>query len=208
MTEKICHCFGAGEFFGLCTEIKENDMTVAADGGLEAAVKCGITPDFVIGDFDSLGKIPKGKNITVLPAEKDTTDMFEAVSLGEKNGCTVFHLYGGTGGRLDHTLANIQLLRHFSEKGCCLYLHGDGYTVTAVTDGGVALNGKKGKYVSVFSLSDISEGVRLKNLKYELEDYRLTASFPLGVSNEFTENTAQISVRKGTLAVYYQEVTL
>ena len=77
-----------------------------------------------------------------------------------------------------------------------------------MTDGGVALNGKKGKYVSVFSLSDVSEGVRLKNLKYELEDYRLTASFPLGVSNEFTENTAQISVRKGTLAVYYQEVTL
>lgn len=208
MTAKICHCFGAGEFFCLRTAIDESDMVIAADGGLQTTESCGISPDFVIGDFDSLGKIPHGKNITVLPAEKDTTDMFEAVSLGEKNGCTVFHLYGGTGGRLDHTIANIQLLRHFSEKGYCLYLHGDGYTITAVTDGEIALDGEKGNYVSVFSLSDVSEGVRIKNLKYELENYRLTASFPLGVSNEFTENTAWISVKKGTVAVYYQEVTL
>ena len=205
--KKVCHCFGAGEFFGLCGPVKDNDIVIAADGGLETLKKCGITPDFVIGDFDSLGSVPEGGNVQLLPCEKDTTDMFEAASLGVKQGCGTIHLYGGTGGRLDHTLANIQLLKYFSEKGVSIFLHGDGFSVTAVTDSGISLSGKIGGYVSVFALSDKCEGVTLRNLKYELENHTLTNSFPLGVSNEFTEKEAEISVKKGTLAVYYTKGT-
>lgn len=203
ISKKVCHCFGAGDFFGLCSEINGGDIVIAADGGLNAAEKCGIKPDFVIGDFDSLGKIPVSGNVTVLPAEKDTTDMFEAVKKGADEGCTRFNLYGGTGGRLDHTIANLQLLKYFSEKALSLFLYGDGFALTAVTDGKISLKGKSGGYVSVFSLSDTSEGVTLKGLKYGLSDYTLKSSFPLGVSNEFTDNTAEISVKSGTLAVYY-----
>ena len=202
-TEKICHCFGAGEYFGSPAETEKADMVIVADGGLKVTEKYGISPDFVIGDFDSLGAVPENENTTVLPVEKDTTDMFEAIKKGAEEGCTVFHIYGGTGGRLDHTLANIQHLKYFAEKGLRLYLHGDGYIVTAVKDGEIALKGSKGGYVSVFSLSDISEGVSLKGLKYELSDYRLDNSFPLGVSNEFTGEEAHISVKNGTLAVYF-----
>lgn len=202
-TDKICHCFGAGDFFGLEAQINENDIVIAADGGLKALEKCGISPDYIIGDFDSLGSVPENGNITVLPTEKDTTDMFEAVEAGVKRGCNIFHLYGGTGGRLDHTIANIQLLKHFSEKGHSLFLYGDGYVITAVTDGKIRVYGKKGDYISVFALSDNAEGVSLKNLKYELHNHTLKSAFPLGVSNEFTEKTAEISVRSGTLAVYY-----
>lgn len=203
MSERICHCFGAGDFFGIKTPIRDGDIIIAADGGLSAAESCGLSPDYVIGDFDSLGKIPEERNTTILPAVKDTTDMFEAIALGVKNGCNKIHVYGGTGGRLDHTIANLQLLKYFSEKGITLFIYGDGFIITAVTDGETAVSGKRGDYISVFSLSDISEGVSLKNLKYELNDYKLTSAFPLGVSNEFTDNTAKISVRKGTLAVYY-----
>lgn len=108
-----------------------------------------------------------------------------------------------TGGRLDHTLANIQLLASLAEKGCEGVIFGEGYGITALKNGKITLSGKKGEYVSVFSLTDISEGVDLKGLKYELSDYTLRNTFPLGVSNEFTDKTAIISVRKGTLAVYY-----
>lgn len=199
----MCHCFGAGEFFGLCVPIGDDDIVIAADGGLKTLTKCGIEPDFVIGDFDSLGSVPEGGNVQPLPCEKDTTDMFEAAALAVEQGCGTLHLYGGTGGRLDHTLANIQLLKYFSEKGVSVFLHGNGFSVTAVTDGTIPLNGKYGGYVSVFALSDKCEGVTLKNLKYELDDHILTSSFPLGVSNEFTGKEAEISVKNGTLAVYF-----
>ena len=206
-SKKVCHCFGAGDFFGLCCEIGSKDIVIAADGGLKAAESCTVTPHCIIGDFDSLGIVPTGENITVLPCEKDTTDMFEAVNAGMKMGCQVFHLYGGTGGRLDHTLANIQLLKYFAEKGLSLFLYGKNYAITALNSGTILIDGRKGDYISVFSLSDVSSGVTLKNLKYELENRTLTNSFPLGVSNEFTDKTAEISVGEGTLAVYYTKGT-
>ena len=203
MSEYVCHCFGAGDFFGLSHNVGENDIVIAADGGLNAVKESGLFPSYIIGDFDSLGKVPGEKNTTVLPAVKDTTDMFEAIELGVKKGARKFHIYGGTGGRLDHTLANFQLLKYFSEENVQLFIYGDGFALTAVTNGKISLSGKKGSYVSVFSLSDISKGVTLKNLRYELDNCKLTNAFPLGVSNEFTDNTAEISVEDGTLAVYY-----
>lgn len=200
--KKVCHCFGAGDFFGTEAPVGKDDIIIAADGGLQSVERAGLTADYIIGDFDSLGYVPSGENITVLPSEKDTTDMYEAINAGYKKGCDVFHLYGGTGGRLDHTIANIQTLKCFSEKGLILYLYGRDYYITAVTDGKISVSGKKGDYISVFSLSDKSEGVSLYNLKYELMNHTLDNSFPLGVSNEFTDNAAEISVKRGTLAVY------
>ena len=203
MEKRVCHLVGAGDFSGLYEEIRSGDIVIAVDGGYRVLTELGISPDFVVGDFDSLGVVPVGENVTVLPSEKDVTDMFTAVNLGIEKGCDLFHIYGGTGGRLDHTLANFQLLRFFAEKGVQLFFYGEGFALTAVRNGSTSLSGKKGSYVSVFSLSDVSEGVCLSGLKYELENYTLTSSFPLGVSNEFTDRTAEISVRNGVLAVYY-----
>ena len=203
MKSKICHLVGAGDFFGFQSEISPDDTVIAVDGGYRVLTDSGITPDFIVGDFDSLGVVPEGANVTVLPSEKDVTDMFTAINLGIGKGGSVFHIYGGTGGRLDHTIANIQLLRYFAEKGIVLKIYGDGFVLTAVRNGAISLTGKNGSYISVFSLSDTSEDVTLKGLKYELENYTLTSSFPLGVSNEFTGNAAEISVGDGVLAVYY-----
>lgn len=203
MKSKVCHLVGAGDFFGLNTEISPEDTVIAVDGGYRALEREGIVPDYIVGDFDSLGVVPDGENVTVLPSVKDVTDMFTAINLGMEKGCVWFHIYGGTGGRLDHTLANFQLLRFFAEKGVTLMIYGDGFVLTAVRNGGITLFGEKGRFVSVFSLTDTSEGVTLRNLKYELENYTLTSSFPLGVSNEFTDKAAEISVENGVLAVYY-----
>ena len=203
MKSKVCHLVGAGDFFGFNGEISPDDTVIAVDGGYKVLEDKGIVPDFVVGDFDSLGVVPKGENVTVLPAEKDVTDMFTAINLGMEKGCVWFHIYGGTGGRLDHTIANIQLLSYFAQKGVTLFFYGDGFVLTVVRNGSITLFGEKGKYVSVFSLTDISDGVTLKGLKYELNNHKLTSSFPLGVSNEFTEKSAEISVQKGILAVYY-----
>lgn len=203
--EKCCFIFGAGERTPLYNRPSDNDIVIAADGGLKYLTELCIAPDFVVGDFDSLGEIPdfdRGK-MKILPCEKDTTDTYEAITAGINMNCTVFHIYGGTGGRLDHTIANLQLLSDLSEKGYKAFLYGCGYAVTAVTNGKTVISGEKGEYISVFSSSDISEGVNLKNLKYTLTDGEIKNTFPLGVSNEFIGKTAEISVKKGALLIYY-----
>ena len=109
------------------------------------------------------------------------------------------------GGRPDHTLANYSLLASLSKKGVRAYMTGEGYTVTAVTDAGVMISGKEGNTLSVFSWSDASYGVTLRNLKYTLDNAVLKNDFSLGVSNSFIDRTAEISVEKGTLLVMYED---
>lgn len=203
MDKKFCFIFGAGERTPLPLLPFEGSVVIAADGGLDFLRSADISPDYIIGDFDSLGEIPTGAKVTVLPKEKDVTDMWAAAEKGIDCGCNSFVIYGGTGGRLDHTLANLQLIAHLSKLGFEASLFGSGYAISAVTKGEIEISGRAGEYVSVFSLSDVCEGVTIENLKYCVENIRLTNDFPLGVSNEFTGKTAKISVKSGTIAVYY-----
>ena len=113
---KVCHIVGGGDFFGI-RSVGEGDFIIAADKGFRYLQNLGITPDLVIGDFDSLGHTPSGRNIIVLPCEKNDTDMGAAVAEGVERGYKNFILYGATGGRPDHTLANIQLISLLSSRG-------------------------------------------------------------------------------------------
>ena len=88
----------------------ENDFVIAADAGLRYLEQDEILADLVIGDFDTLKEIPTGANVVRLSCEKDDTDILAAVREGIKAGYAEFHIYGGTGGRIDHTLANLQVL--------------------------------------------------------------------------------------------------
>ena len=201
---KKCIVFGAGEYRGECTSAPPGAFVIAADGGLEYCRKEGITPDIIIGDFDSLGYLPPDENVICLPCEKDVTDTEAAVNEGIKRGCGDFTLYGCSGGRPDHSMAAYALLASLSMRGYAVRSIGCGFTVYALSDGEILLNGKKGNTVSVFSFTDKSDGVNLEGLKYPLTDAVLHSSYALGVSNEFEENTARISVKNGTLLVFAQ----
>lgn len=199
--EKICYIVGAGENYGLDFEPEEGDFVIAADAGLCCLEERGIAPDLIVGDFDTLQFVPQHGNVLKLPAEKDDTDMSMAIKEGIKAGYTVFHIYGGTGGRLDHTIANLQMLVYLSEQNLHGFLFDKDSVFTAVTDGEIAFGKIDTGYVSVFSCSDRAAGVFEQNLKYELDDVVLTNSFPLGVSNEFIGKESRIAVGEGTLLV-------
>lgn len=199
---KVCCCFGAGEFFGLHGDIPIDALIIAADAGIKIAEKCAIEPDIVVGDFDSLGYLPEARELVKLPVEKDQTDMAEAVDIGLERGCDEFLLYGATGGRLDHTLANIQIIAHLSAIGKRGFIYGNGFFLTAITSDSIRISGKIGDTVSVFSLTDRSERVTLHGLKYSLENHILLNTVALGVSNEFASESAEISVGNGTLLIY------
>lgn len=206
--DKVCVVFGAGEYYGEAPEVPQGAFVVAADGGLDHTRALGVEPDVVVGDFDSLvGAPPTAPRTVVLPPLKDDPDMLSALKIGWNTGCRVFHMYGGLGGRIDHTLANAALLAKVASVGGIAFLYGDGQIVTAIKDGALhfaAHNPRPGAMVSVFSHSDISRGVNEPGLAYELRDGELPATSAQGVSNEFLpDRPASISVSDGTLVVVF-----
>lgn len=196
----ICYIIGAGEFFGSFTP-KKDDLVIAADGGYETLLKLSIRCDVLIGDMDSIKKIPCGIEILRHKVEKDETDMHLAYLEGKNRGYSEFILYGGVGGRPDHTFANYCLLSYIKNEGGNATLIGDGYIAYTVKNNITRVRGKVGDEISVFAFGGTCEGVRIKGLYYELECGTLTPSFPLGVSNHFTEKEAEISAERGTLLV-------
>lgn len=205
MKTGICYVVGAGENYGLDFTPRSNDYVIAADAGFRALEQNGIKIDMVIGDFDTLKWVPTHPNVIVLNKEKDTTDMLSAVREGIKMGYDVFHIYCGTGGRVEHTIANMQLLAELSQNGKHVFLFGKDYVITAVTNEALRFPKDASGFVSVFSHSDKAEGVFLKGLKYKLENAVLSNTYPLGVSNEFIGEESSISVGNGTLVVVFSK---
>lgn len=203
MDERVCYIVGAGSFYDAGFAPGPGDYVVAADGGYQTLLDRGVPMDLVVGDFDSMGFRPDHPGVVELPAEKDDTDMMAALRLGLERGFRRFRLYGGAGGRVDHTLANLQSLVWLSKRGCGGELIGDGWTAAAVTDGTLAFGAERRGYVSVFCQGDRAEGVWLRGLKYPLTDAVLTCDFPLGVSNEFTGVESSVTVERGTLLVVW-----
>ncbi len=197
-----CIIFCAAGFQGLIASIEQDDYLLAADGGLAHMQALGLTPNGILGDFDSLGYIPEGS--TVFPVEKDDTDAMLAVRKGLQLGYTEFLLYGSLDGpRLDHTVANFQTLQYLADHGATGYLIGKDYIATVVKDGGICFDAAARGIVSVFCMGADATGVTLRGLKYPLENGTLTAGFPLGVSNHFTGKPSEISVKQGSLLVLW-----
>ena len=197
-----CVIFCAAEFDGLVQPLSGEDLLIAADGGLRHTEALGLTPHVILGDFDSLGFAPEGAS--VFPVEKDDTDAMLAVRRGLELGYREFVLYGSLDGpRLDHTVANFQTLQYLCHRGAYGYLVGSRHIVTVVKDGQLLFPAGWEGTVSVFCLGADAEGVTVEGLHYSLENGRLTAGFPLGVSNHFTGCAASVSVGKGSLLVLW-----
>ena len=188
------------------TSVKEsvsvNDAyIICADAGIELTNKEGITPDIIIGDFDSATEIPKGDNVIRLPKEKDDTDTLFCVKAAIEAGFKEIVICGGIGGRLDHTIANIQTLKYATNRGVKICLTDGNNTVYYLAHATMTLPPKDGYKFSVFAYSPVCTGVSIKNALYELNDAPLYSDFPIGASNEFKSGPAEISVEDGELLI-------
>ncbi|MDE5593703.1 MAG: thiamine diphosphokinase [Clostridiales bacterium] len=201
--EKLCVIFGAGETYSPRKHFGKDDLIIAADGGYAAAIEAGLEPNVVIGDFDS-GNVPEAAaHVIKLNRDKDDTDMLAAVKLGLRRGYKTFVLYGGTGGRPDHTYANISTLAYLNAYDARGFLVDKSTVATVITDGDITLPKTAHGTVSVFAYGGTASGVTYKNLSYILNDVELTPDFPLGVSNATTDKPAKISVKHGSLLIYF-----
>ena len=201
---KKCVIIGAGELFG-DVKLDTGDYLIAADGGLDHIKSLGLTPNVIIGDFDSVSdarEMPEGIEVIRHPVEKDETDSYLAYRLGYERGFREFHIFGGTGGREDHTFANYCLLLKAKNEGCNAFLYGKDQISTVIKNEKMRIFGNPGASFSVFALGAIASGVTVKGAKYEAEKVTLTPDFPLGVSNSFTDSGyADIEAECGALLV-------
>ncbi|MBQ8529297.1 MAG: thiamine diphosphokinase [Clostridia bacterium] len=137
----------------------------------------------------------------VFPVEKDETDTHLAYLEGAKRGYTAFRVYGGVGGREDHTFANYSLLLYAKNRGHSMTLVGDGYESFVIKNESVTLSGRLGATLSVFAFGGRASGVNILGAKYEARDVTLSPEFPLGVSNSFLRGEVKLSVKDGALLV-------
>ena len=181
-----------------------DSFVIAADKGYLHLRQKGIAPDLVLGDFDSLGFVPEAKKLLRFPVEKDDSDMMLALREGLRRGIRSFLMYGGIGGRLDHTIANIQSLSFLQSEGAKGLLYGDGTAAVLVRNGSARFPAHVKGYVSVFSYGERASGVTETGLYYPAEDIEIGNSFPIGLSNQFTGRESVVSVREGCLLIVWQ----
>ena len=199
---KTCIIFCAGGFEKLVESVRDGDFLMAADGGLVHLQRLGLSPDGILGDFDSLGYVPE--NAKVFPVEKDDTDAMLAVRQGLQLGYRRFVIYGGLDGpRLDHTVANFQTLQFLEDHGAQGYLAGNTYMATVIKNESVRFSETAQGIFSVFCMGADATGVTIRGAQYDLENGTLSAGFPLGVSNHFVGKSAQISVTDGSLLLLW-----
>lgn len=177
------------------------DFIICADGGVIYAERAGITPDLIVGDFDSLGHAPKGDNVIKVPVEKDDTDLQLALSLAIENHAKEITIIGGIGGRVDHTIGNIQNIVHYSENGVEINMIDPMQSITVQRPGTRIYKGGAGMKFSAFAHTPEVTGLTYKGAYYPLNNHTITNSFPLGISNEFVDSQIEVSFKTGILIV-------
>lgn len=197
-------------YFLLKEELKKSDIVICADSGANCFFKYKLTPDYLLGDFDSIEKnvldyfINEKCRVEKFPPEKDFTDtelaLNKAIALGAKE--IVF--LGCTGSRMDHFFGNLALLYKCMINSIKASIK-DNNNKIFLTDKSVSLVGDYGGYFSVMPYSDVVGNLSILGAKYELIDYDLKKGDALTVSNEFTDKNVKVTFDSGILIVFYSQ---
>ena len=192
------------EIKSLCTS---DDFIVCADSGYSFAKKAGLTPNLIIGDFDSLKEeLPQNTEVVKLNTHKDDTDTEHCVMECIRRGYKDFLLLGSIGGRTDHTFANIATLAFLSEYNYNGIARNNGEEIRILKEGSYEMKNKKGLIFSVFPYGCESVNVTYKGAEYMLNNKTLTYNVSRGISNVFVDDEAEITINRGRaiLLTYYK----
>ncbi|HEY5585919.1 MAG TPA: thiamine diphosphokinase [Ruminiclostridium sp.] len=182
------------------------DYIISVDGGARHLREMNIAPHILIGDFDSASSddlkyfIDQGIETYKFPAEKDMTDSELAIEKALEMGADELIFIGAIGSRVDHSLANILLLKKLLDigvKACIINENNQIYMFNST----FSLARKDGYKLSLIPISEKVTGVSTKGLKYKLNDATMTLGTSWGVSNEFQEDTATVTINEGILLV-------
>ena len=185
----------AGDFY-------PDDFVIACDRGYIYCERLGLCPDLLISDFDSYsGPVAPSIPTDRFASEKDDTDTMLAVRWAIEHGFQEILLCCALGGRMDHLIANIQSLVFAQKHGLRATLRDRDTEMITLEGGSIRLPKKDGWSLSVFAVDSPCRGVCIRGAKYPLENAEILPSFPIGVSNRWTADTAEIVVKEGILLI-------
>ncbi|WP_445488330.1 thiamine diphosphokinase [Niallia sp. 03133] len=188
----------------------DESVWIGVDRGVLYLLKRDIPVKTVFGDFDSVNEqewqeiMEHSSTINKFNPEKDETDMELALNWAVKRRPDTIRLFGATGGRLDHTVANIQLLLKeiMGDSHIHIEIIDKQNIVSIVTEGTHTLKRQADyPYVSFFPYSTNIVGLTLKGFKYPLNDRHIPVSSTLCISNELISDYGTFSFTKGILMV-------
>ncbi len=186
--------------------IRDAKLIISADGGARHLRALNILPHVMIGDFDSIHPDDqvffKEKQVKTLTfaSRKNNTDTELCLSWALENNATDITFLGVTGIRLDHTLANIFLLKKLAGQNIPARIINKNNEIHIVTDF-IKFKGGPKDFLSIIPITEKVIGITLKGLEYPLVDATLEMGSCLGVSNSFKETFASVSIKKGALIV-------
>lgn len=188
-----------GRYGRIRTYLREDDFFICCDSGLKHRQGLNITPDLIVGDFDSYEDPRLDIETIVLPREKDDTDTVFAVKEALKRGFQEFLLLGVAGGRLDHTLGNVSLLLMLDSLGKKAVALDDHAEMAVVSDTPAHIEDRY-PYFSLLNISGLAQGITIRNAKFPLTDGEITCEYQYGISNEVLPGmTAEVTVKNGRL---------
>jgi len=203
---------GSGQIYNydFCLDIlKSADKIICADGGTRHAANMKITPDVIIGDMDSseiscIDYFKKmGVKIVRYPKEKDKTDTHICVEFALTFSKEIT-LLGATGSRIDHTIANISLLKLGIDAKIPITVIDNKNRIRMIDDF-IVLGGSKGDLFSLIPVMGKAEGISTKGAYYELTDATIEFGDSYGISNCFNDDKVEVSLKKGYLLVIKSE---
>lgn len=184
--------------------IKDIDYVICADGGFNNAKRLGIRPDLVMGDMDSIkGILPKKINFIKFPVEKDDTDMMLCVKKALEMGAEEVVIIGGIGGdRIDHTIANICILKFLDEINISHRLIGDTQELLVLgEEKSLKIKNLEGHTISVFPVGHNLCKVWYDGLYYKMSGDNIYINNPVGISNRVISRNSTVEILKGSALV-------
>jgi len=190
-------------------EIRPGDYVIGADRGALFLVRRGVRPDLAIGDFDSVTGEEKARIMEQSrrfedcdPVMKDFTDTEMAFTRALERSPGRIVIFGGLGRRMDHSLANVHLLKRAADRGIRCEIMDSSNRIALVTPHMPArLTKGRYPYISLLPLSMVVEGITLNGFRYPLIDFRMELGTSRGISNELVDGEGTITVRSGCLLV-------
>lgn len=201
MNAKRCVIVGSAPLGGdsIRRLLRQDDFVIFCDGGLAHTGELDRSPDLIVGDFDSYRNPGLDAETIVLPRAKDDTDTVFAVKEALRRGFGEFLLVGVTGGRIDHTLANLSILLMLDTLGKPAKIV-DSYSEIEVVSRSPAYIDGSFPYFSLLNISGVARDITVENAKFPLSGAEINCDYQYGVSNEVLPGlVAKVTVGEGRL---------
>ena len=181
--------------------LSSSKTIICADGAANKAIENSITPDYIIGDMDSLKQNNISKNVILLKDEdQNSTDLEKILNWSIRNRIKEITLLGISGEMEDHSYMNLHIMAHFSDR----------ITIKAVTDHFTILHlknlnkikCKKNSRISIVKAHD-NPIINTKGLFYEIINEHLNLPSQ-GLSNKSTSDSFTINIKEGSIFLFIE----